>query len=76
MEAKLSFRASRPKTEDELADYEELAKMDCSVHQLLEIYVMNADGSDIQQVTNFGKASFAPFFHPDGKTNNFFFKYQ
>jgi len=28
---------------------------------------MNSDGSDKQQITNFGKASFAPFFHPDGK---------
>ena len=28
---------------------------------------MNADGSNIQQVTNFAKASFAPFFHPDNK---------
>jgi TolB protein len=29
--------------------------------------VMNADGSNIRQVTKLGKASFAPYFHPDGK---------
>src|SRR5690606_34083116 len=33
----------------------------------LEIFVMNADGSDMRQVTNASAASFAPFFHPDGK---------
>ena len=65
--SKIVFRASRPKTESELADYEELANNGLFRPSILEIYVMNADGSDIQQVTNFGKASFAPFFHPDGK---------
>jgi len=33
----------------------------------LEIYTMNADGSNKRQITNNGKANFAPFFHPDGK---------
>jgi Tol biopolymer transport system component len=65
--SKIVFRASRPNTEEELADYEELAKYGLFRPTTLEIYVMNADGSDIQQITSFGKASFAPFFHPDGK---------
>lgn len=65
--SKIVFRASRPKTEAELADYEELANNGLFRPSILEIYVMNSDGSDIQQITNFGKASFAPFFHPDGK---------
>ena len=65
--SKIVFRASRPKTESELADYEELANNGLFRPSILEIYVMNSDGSDIQQITNFGKASFAPFFHPDGK---------
>ena len=33
----------------------------------LEIFVMNADGSNLRQVTSLGGASFAPFFTPDGK---------
>jgi len=65
--SKIVFRASRPKTVEELADYEDLAKNGMFRPTILEIYVMNSDGSDKQQVTNFGKASFAPFFHPDGK---------
>lgn len=65
--SKIVFRASRPKTAEELADYEDLAKNGMFRPTTLEIYIMNADGSDIQQVTNLGKASFAPFFHPDGK---------
>ena len=65
--SKIVFRASRPKTVEELADYEDLAKNGMFRPSILEIYTMNSDGSDIQQITNFGKASFAPFFHPDGK---------
>ena len=64
---KIVFRASRPKTEEELADYNDLAENGLFRPTTLEIYTMNADGSDITQVTNFGKASFAPFFFPDGE---------
>jgi TolB protein len=65
--SKIVFRASRPKTEDELKDYNELVESGLVRPTALEIYIMNPDGSGIQHVTNFGKASFAPFFHPDGK---------
>jgi TolB protein len=34
---------------------------------VLEIWVMDRDGSNKRQVTRLGAASFAPFFHPDGK---------
>ncbi|MCX6148981.1 MAG: hypothetical protein NTX22_00490 [Ignavibacteriales bacterium] len=65
--SKIVFRASRPKTKTELIDYEELVKDGMVRPTALEIYVMDADGKNIKQVTNFNKASFAPFFHPDGK---------
>jgi len=64
--SKIVFRASRPKTEAELADYDELVKFGYVRPTALEIYVMNADGKNMKQITDFGKASFAPFFHPDG----------
>ncbi len=64
---KICFRASRPKTEKEFKDYNELVMEGLVRPSALEIYVMDSDGKNIQQVTNAGKASFAPFFHPDGK---------
>src|SRR6201981_2379397 len=33
----------------------------------LEIWLMNADGSDKRQIADLGAASFAPAFYPDGK---------
>ncbi|MBZ0200561.1 MAG: hypothetical protein K8H86_11890, partial [Ignavibacteriaceae bacterium] len=65
--SKIVFRASRPKTEEQLADYADLVKFGYVRPTALEIYVMDADGKNVNQITNFGKASFAPFFHPDGK---------
>jgi len=65
--SQIVFRASRPKTEKELADYEDLVKNGLVRPTTLEIYVMDADGKNIRQVTHFGKASFAPFFHPDDR---------
>ncbi|NIV03922.1 hypothetical protein GWN26_13235, partial [Candidatus Saccharibacteria bacterium] len=65
--SKIVFRASRPKTEEELKDYEDLVEHDLYRPTTLELYVMDADGGNMRKITNFGKASFAPFFHPDGK---------
>ena len=64
---KIVFRASRPKTPKELADYEVLVKQDLYRPTTLEIFVMDADGKNMKQVTHLGVASFAPFFHPDNK---------
>ena len=64
--SKIVFRSSRPKTEEELADYNELVQHGYVRPSVLEIYVMNADGSDMKQITSLGKASFAPFLHPNG----------
>ncbi len=64
---KIVFRASRPKTEKELKDYNDLVQNGLVRPTALEIYVMDADGGNIHQVTHAGAASFAPFFHPDGK---------
>lgn len=63
----LVFRASRPKTEKELEDYRELVEEGYVRPTALEIFVIDVDGKNMRQVTSFGKASFAPYFHPDGK---------
>ena len=33
----------------------------------LELWVADADGGNARQVTRLGAASFAPYFHPDGR---------
>ena len=33
----------------------------------MELYICNADGSDLRQLTSLGRANWAPFFHPSGK---------
>ena len=61
------YRAYHPQTEKEKADYIALLKQNLIRPTVLEIWVMNADGSNKRQVTNLNKASFAPYFFPDGK---------
>lgn len=64
---KLVFRSSRPKTEEEIKDYKELLAQDLVAPTAMEIYTMNIDGSDLKQITNLGKANWAPYFHPSDK---------
>jgi TolB protein len=73
---KIVFRASRPKTEDQLADYHDLVENGYVRPTALEIFVMDADGKNMRQITNLGSASFAPFFHPSGKKIIFSSNYQ
>jgi TolB protein len=51
----------------ELDDYKALLREGLWRPTSLEIFVMNADGSHLRQVTSLGGASFAPYFSPDGK---------
>lgn len=61
------YRAHHPKTEKDRADYQALLAQHLIRPTALDIWVMNADGSNKRRVTNNGKANFAPFFFPDGK---------
>ncbi len=65
---RIVWRASRPRTPEELAEYRALLAEGLVRPTLpLEIHVMNADGSGKRRITDYGCASFAPFFHPDGE---------
>jgi Tol biopolymer transport system component len=64
---RIVYRASRPETPEELAEYRRLLGEKVVKPGKLEIWVMDADGGNQRQVTHLGAASFAPFFHPDGK---------
>ncbi|HKG46191.1 MAG TPA: hypothetical protein VKB02_05660 [Pyrinomonadaceae bacterium] len=61
------YRAHHPQTEQQKADYTDLLKQNLIHPTTLEIWVMNADGSNKRQVTSNGKANFGPYFFPDGK---------
>ena len=64
---KLVFRASRPKSEKEIEEYKDLLSQGLVVPTEMEIFTCNVDGSNLTQVTNLGKANWAPFFHPSDK---------
>ncbi|RMG45037.1 MAG: hypothetical protein D6718_08665 [Acidobacteria bacterium] len=65
--SKIVYRAYHPSDPEELADYKRLLAQGLVRPTRLEIFVMDADGSNKRQVTHLGAASFAPFFHPSGE---------
>ena len=60
------YRAWHP-TGEELATYQGLLAQRMVRPNRMELFVMNADGSNQRQITNLGGANFAPIFTPDGK---------
>ena len=64
---KIVYRAHHPETPEEIAEYKALLKNHALRPSRFELWVMDADGSNKRRLTNFGAASFAPFFHPDGQ---------
>ena len=63
---KIVWRASRPQTDSSKKEYKELLAQGMVAPTQMEVFVANADGSDVHQVTNFGQANWAPNFTPDG----------
>lgn len=61
---KLVFRASRPKSKNEVSEYKQLLKEGLVVPTEMEIFTCNIDGTELKQITDLGKANWAPFFHP------------
>jgi TolB protein len=61
------WRASRPKTPEEVAKYKDLLSKDLVMPAKLEIFVMRSDGTQKRQLTSNGAANFAPYFHPNGR---------
>jgi Tol biopolymer transport system component len=64
---KIIWRASRPKTEEEIKEYKDLLAENLVAPTNMEVYVANVDGSNVRQVTKFGQANWAPYFMPDNK---------
>jgi len=63
---KIVYRAWHP-TDTALVNYRDLLAQRLVRPNRMEIWVMNADGSDQHQITDLGGANFAPFFTPDGR---------
>lgn len=64
---RIVYRAYHPQEEGELADYRALLAENLVRPGVMELWVMNADGSDKRQITNNGAANFGPYFFPDGE---------
>ena len=63
---KIVWRVYHPKTEKEIRDYRYLLSQNSIRPMALQIWTMNADGSNKAQVTDNGAANFGPYFFPDG----------
>jgi Tol biopolymer transport system component len=64
---KLIFRASRPKTPEAIKKYKDLLADGLVEPTDMELFICNADGSDLRQLTFLGNANWSPFFHPSGE---------
>ncbi len=64
---KILWRASRPKTADEIKEYKDLLKENLVAPTHMEVWIANADGTDARQITFLEQANWAPNFTPDGK---------
>jgi TolB protein len=63
---RIVYRAWHP-SDTALTNYQDLLKQRLVRPNRMEIWVMNADGSNQHQITNLGGANFAPYFTPDDK---------
>src|SRR5579884_596798 len=64
---RIVYRAYHPATARDSAEYRALLAQGLVRPTRMDIWVMNADGSGQRQVTHLPGASFAPYFHPDGR---------
>lgn len=65
--SKMVWRAFHPDTPDKTKTYRDLLKEDLTAPMKMELWLANGDGSNAKQITNYGCASFAPTFTPDGR---------
>ncbi len=63
---KIVWRVYHPKTEKEVVDYKSLLIENSIRPMALQIWTMNADGTNKKQVTENKAANFGPYFFPNG----------
>ncbi len=64
---KIVYRAWHYTDSSAAAEYKRLLMENLVRPSRMELFVMNADGTEKRQITNNGAANFAPFFHPDNE---------
>jgi len=64
---KIVYRAWHYDNEEDLKAYQDLLKEGMIRPNKMELFVMNADGSDQRQITKLGGANFGPSWTPDGQ---------
>ena len=65
--SKIVFRGREIPPGPELEEFQSLLAQGLWRPTALEIFVMDADGGNLRQVTDLGGANFGPFWHPDGR---------
>jgi len=65
--SRIVYRAHHPQTPETIAEYQRLLGEGLVRPSTMEIYVMDADGTNRRQITRNGAANFCPYFHPNGR---------
>ena len=65
--SKLVWRANHPATPENMANYHQLLRENLTTPMKMELFLAEGGGGNAKQITNYGCASFAPTFTPDGK---------
>ena len=64
---RIAYRANHPTNSTELKAYRDLLAQNLVRPAKVELYIMNADGSNQTQITHLGGANFGPSWTPDGR---------
>jgi Tol biopolymer transport system component len=65
--SKIVYRGYHPTDPEELAEYRGLLAQGLVRPERVDLFIMDADGSNKKQLTDNGAANFAPYFHPSGE---------
>jgi TolB protein len=64
---KILWRGHHPSSPEDVKDYKDKLAQELVAPMKMELMIADADGKNAKQITNYGCASFAPAFSPDGK---------